>query len=81
MEGQTAVQDNAGDDTLAGAMQIKHIMMYKYKYLITDAKTNTKTHKYDSKYTSAEGAGDNVDDATHFKQTMLASAVSTSFLM
>ena len=46
MEGQTAVQDNAGDDTLAGAMQIKHIMMYKYKYLITDAKTNSKTHKY-----------------------------------
>ena len=79
MEGQTAVQDNAGDDTLAGAMQIKHIMMYKYKYLITDAKTNTKTHKYSSKYNCGEGAGDNVDDATHFKQTMLASAVSCRF--
>ena len=50
-----------------------------YKYLITDAKTNTKTHKYDSKYTGGAGAGDNVDDATHFKQTMLASAVSCHF--
>ena len=79
MEGQTAVQDNADDDTLAGAMQIKHIMMYKYKYLITDAKTNTKAHKYRSKYTDGAGAGDNVDDATHFKQTMLASAVSCRF--
>ena len=79
MEGQTAVQDNAGDDTLAGAMQIKHIMMYKYKYLITDAKTNTNPNTIPN--TKVEQVEDNVDDATHFKQTMLASAVSTSFLM
>ena len=57
VERQTAVQDNADDDTLAGAMQIKHIMMYKYKYLITDAKTNTNTHKNRSKYKGGAGGG------------------------
>ena len=79
MERQTAVQDNADDDTLAGAMQIKHIMMYKYKYLITDAKTNAKTNTNTGPNTPVEQAEDNADDATHFKQTMLASAVSCRY--